>query len=134
MLMLSIRRHFESARSVRAKKKVALENTFPLTARGSRRGKKSSKRFASKIMRRRIWKLAGEEVHRRSCYENFPTDVRGRLYEEEFGSWRRSPSKIAPRKFPNRYASKIIRRRIWQLAKKSIKDRSTKNSNRLWYA
>ena len=48
-----------------------------------------------------------EEVHRKSLQENFPTDARRKSLKEGFGSWQRSPSKIAPRKFPNRCA-KII--------------------------
>ena len=43
----------------------------------------------------------GVEVHRRSVHKNFPTDVRRESLEEEFGSWRRSPSETAPRKFPD---------------------------------
>ena len=38
----------------------------------------------------------GEEVHRRSPQENFPTKVRRRLLKEDCGNRRRSPSKIAP--------------------------------------
>ena len=68
----------------------------------------------------------GEEVHRRSFHKNFSTDARQRLIEEECGSWRRKPSKVARRKFLNRYASKIDRRRMWKLAKKSIEGRFTK--------
>ena len=70
----------------------------------------------------------GEEIHRRSLHENFPTDARRKLFKEGFGSWRRSPSKIAARKFPNRCASKIAQGRFWKLAKKSIEDRCKKIS------
>jgi hypothetical protein len=70
----------------------------------------------------------GEEVHRRSLQENFPTDVRPKLLKEGFGSWRKGPSKIAPRKFPNRCVPKIAQGRFWKLAKRSIEYRSKKIS------
>ena len=72
--------------------------------------RKFPNRYASKIAQRKILKV-GEEVRRRSLRENFPTDVRQRLLKEKFGSWRRSPSKIAPRKFPSRCSSKIAQRK-----------------------
>ena len=50
---------------------------------------------------------------------------------DECGSWRRSPSKIASRTFPNRCASKIDRRRMWQLAMKTIEGRATKLSQQI---
>ena len=115
-------------------------------------------RCASKIDRRRMWKLAkksiegrftkisqqirvkdqskknmevGEEVHRRSLHKKFPTDARQRLIEEECGSWRRSPSKVVSQKFLNTCASKIDRRRMWKLAKQTIEGRSTKISQQM---
>ena len=54
-------------------------------------------RWPSKIARRKIRKLAKKSIEDHSA-KNFPTDVRQRLPEEKLGSWRRSPSKIAPRK------------------------------------
>ena len=114
-------------------------NTSPLSARGSPQDKNPNE-CASKIDRIRMWKLAkkstedhptkisqpmrvtdrsnknvevGEEVHRRSPNENFPTDAHQRLIEEECRSWQRRPSKIAPQNFPTRCASKIDRRRMW---------------------
>ena len=69
-----------------------------------------------------------EEVHRRSLQENFPTDARRILFKEGFGGWRRSPSKIAVRKFPNRCASKIAQVGFLRLAKKSVEDRCKKIS------
>ena len=80
--MLPIWWHFEPARSVNDKEKEA-------------------NRCASKIAQGKKLEV-GEEVRRRSLQENFTTDVRQRLLMGKFGSWRRSPSKIAPRKFPNR--------------------------------
>ena len=50
----------------------------------------------------------GQEVHRRSLHENFPNDARRNWLKDGFGSWRGRPSKIAPRKFPNRHLSALI--------------------------
>ena len=121
MLMLSIRRHFEPARSVTDKEKVALENTFPLLLEGHTAETKSPNNVRKDYTKKNL--DVGEEVHRRSRHEKFPnryaskiirsrnlelakksiedrstqiSQMRRRLYEEDFGSWRRSPSKIAP--------------------------------------
>ena len=102
MLMLPIRRHFEPARSVSDKEKVALE-TLPSLVLEAIAPQTFPSRCESKIAQRRIWKLAkksiehrstkisqpmcvescskrnlevGEEVHRRSLHENFQADVR----------------------------------------------------------
>ena len=64
---------------------------------------------ASKIAQRRLRKLAKKSIEDRST-KKFPTDARRRLLKEDFGSRRRSPSKIVPRKFPNQSASKIAQR------------------------
>ena len=119
-------------------------------------------RCASKIDRRRMWMMVkrsisqpmraknwskknvevSEENHRRSLNENFPTDTRHRSIEEECGSWRRSPSKIAPQNFYQqmrltdrpkknvevgeaRSLSKIARQNFYQ--KMHVTDRSKKN-------
>ena len=169
MLMLSIRRHFEPARSVSDIKIRWRLHTSPLGAPGSLSEKNISKpnarqrlpkekirklakksiedRFREKISQpmsvkdrpKKIQKLAKKSIEDRSA-KNFPTDVRRRLPKEKFGSWQRSPSKIAPRKisqlmcvedypkknsevgeevhrrslrekFPNRCPSKIAQRR-----------------------
>ena len=65
---------------------------------------------------------------RGALHENFPNDARRNSFIEDLGSWRGGPSKIAPRKFPKRCASKFAQRRSRNLAKKSIEDRSTKIS------
>ena len=93
----------------------SLQENFPTDAR------------ASKIVQGRFWKLTKKSIEDR-CRKNFPTDARRKLLKEGFGSWRRSPSKIAERKFPNRCASKIAQARFWKLAKKSIEDRCKKIS------
>ena len=88
---------------------------------------KSPNRCASRDAQRKIWKLAKKSIEDRST-KNLQTDVRRELLEGKFGGWRGSPSKIAPRKFPNRCAPRIARRKFWMSAKKSIEDRSTKVS------
>ena len=52
-----------------------------------------------------------------SLPENFQTDMRPRLLKGEFWSRRRSPSRIAPRKFPNRCASRIAYKKNFEVGK-----------------
>ena len=112
MLMLSIRRQLELVRLVSDKTRRQLLNTSLLGARGS-----LNENFPTDVHRELFEENleVGKKVHRRSNHENFLTDVLQKLLNETFGIWRRSPSKIAPRKFPNRFATRIARRRNWKV-------------------
>ena len=79
------------------KRKGSYCTLLPLVLEDRSMKKISPKRRPSKIAQRKIWKLAEKSIDDRSA-KNLPTDVRQRLPKEEFGSLRRSPSKIAPRK------------------------------------
>ena len=79
--MLPIQRHFEPARSVSDKEKVALEALPPLVLEDHTM--KISQPMYIKDFRRRSHFEVGEEVHQRSLHEIFPADVRRESLEEE---------------------------------------------------
>ena len=87
--------------------------------------RKFPNRCSSKVAQRKIWKLAKKSVEDRSKKISQPMFVKD-CSKKKFESWRRSPLKIAPRKFPNRCSSKIAQSKIWKLEKKSVEDRSKK--------
>jgi hypothetical protein len=73
-----------------------------------------------------MWKLAKKTIEDRSTKISQQMRVKDCSKKNVEVGEEGSPSKIAPQKFPNRCASKIDRRRMWKLAKKSVEDRPTK--------
>ena len=79
--MLPIQRHFEPARSVSDKEKVALEALPPLVLEDHTT--KISQPMCTKDYLKKNFEVV-EEVHRGSLHEIFPTDERRESLKEEF--------------------------------------------------
>ena len=58
--------------------------------------------------RKRMWKLAMKAIEDRSTKISQQIRVKDWLIEEECGSWRRSPSKITPQKFPTDARQRLL--------------------------
>ena len=72
----------------------------------------------------------GEEVHRRSLHESFPTDLRRELLEEEIGKSAKKSIEDRSTKVSNRCASRIARRKFGSWRKRPSKITARKFSNR----
>jgi len=70
----------------------------------------------------------GEEVHRRSIHESFPTDLRRDLLEEEIGKLAKKSIEDRSTKVSRQMCVENRSTKIWKLAQTSIKDRCTKVS------
>jgi hypothetical protein len=70
----------------------------------------------------------GKEVYQRSIHESFPTDVRRESLEEEIGKLAKKSIKDRSTKVSQQMCVENRSTKIWKLAKTSIKDRCTKIS------
>ena len=135
VLMLSIRRHFEPARSVSDKKrKVARAYFFLLRgcSRLAQRRKYLPTKTPVKDCPKKNWEV-GEEVHRRSLREKFPNRCPSRIAQRRNSEVCEEVHRRSLREnFPTDVRRRLPKEEIRKLAKKSIENRCEPTINEIF--